>query len=125
MKFYAPKYKRLDLGLLRSSLDELDKTNRWVALGDFLPWTELEKEYNSRLDNQKKGAGNKPARMILGAMIIKHKLNLSDAETIEIIRESPTCSTFVDCMSSPTSLYSTRACSSRYASESQRKNSTR
>ena len=89
MKFYAPKYKQLDLGLLRSSLDELDKTNRWVALGDILPWTELEKEYNSRLDNQKKGAGNKPARMILGAMIIKHKLSLSDAETIEIIRESP------------------------------------
>ena len=89
MKFYTPKYKQLDLGLLRSSLDELGKTNRWVALGDFLPWTELEKEYNSRLYNQKKGAGNKPARMILGAMIIKHKLNLSDAETIEIIRESP------------------------------------
>ena len=89
MKFCAPKYKQLDLGLLRSSLDELDKTNRWVALGDLLPWTELEKEYNSRLDNKKKGAGNKPARMILGTMIIKHKLNLSDAETIEIIRESP------------------------------------
>jgi len=89
MTFYASKYKRLDLGLLRSSLDELDKTNRWVALGVLLPWTELEKEYNSRLDNQKKGAGNKPARMILGAMIIKHKLNLSNAETIEIIRENP------------------------------------
>ena len=79
MNLYAPKYKQLDLGLLRSSLDELDKTNRWVALGDLLSWTELEKEYNSRLDNQKKGAGNKPARMILGEMIIKHKLNLSDA----------------------------------------------
>jgi hypothetical protein len=89
MKFYNPKYKQLDLGLLRSSLDELDKTNRWVVLGDLLPWTELEKEYNSRLENQKKGAGNKPARMILGAMIIKHKLSLSDAETIEIIKESP------------------------------------
>ena len=74
MKFYAPKYKQLDLGLLRSSLDELDKTNRWVALGDLLLWTELKKEYNSRLDNQEKGAGNKLARMILGAMIIKHKL---------------------------------------------------
>ena len=37
MKFYAPKYKQLDLGLLRSSLDDLDKTNRWVALGDLLP----------------------------------------------------------------------------------------
>ena len=89
MKFYAPKYKQLDLGLLRSSLDELDKTNRWVALGDLLPWTELEKEYNSRLDNQKKGAGNKPARMILGAMIIKNKLNLSDAATIEHITDRP------------------------------------
>ena len=125
MKFYAPKYKQLDLGLLRSSLDELDKTNRWVALGDLLPWTELEKEYNSRLDNQKKGAGDKPARMILGAMIIKHKLHLSDAETIEIIRESPYISTFADCTSSPTRLYSSRACSSRYASGSQRKSSTR
>ena len=125
MKFYAPKYKQLDLGLLRSSLDELDKTNRWVALGDLLPWTELEKEYNSRLDNQKKGAGNKPARMILGAMIIKHKLNLSDAETIEIIRESPYMQNFCGCMSSPTSLYSPRACSSRYASDSLRKNLTR
>ena len=91
MKFYAPKYKQLDLGLLRSSLDEVDKTNRWVALGNLLPWKELYKEYNSRLDNQKKGAGNKLARMILGTMIIKHKLNLSDAETIEIIRESPYC----------------------------------
>ena len=42
MKFYAPNYKQLDLGLLRSSLDELDKTNRWVALDYLLPWTELE-----------------------------------------------------------------------------------
>lgn len=89
MKYYASKYKQLDLDLFRSSLDGLDKNNRWVALGDLLPWTELEKEYNSRLNNQKKGAGNKPARMLLGAMIIKHKLNLSDAETVEIIRESP------------------------------------
>ena len=68
MKFYAPKYKQLDLGLLCPSLDELDKTNRRVALGDLLPWTELEKEYNSRQDNQKKGAGKKPARMILSAI---------------------------------------------------------
>ena len=32
MKFYAPKYKQLDLGLLRSSLEELDKTNHgWLS----------------------------------------------------------------------------------------------
>ena len=81
MKFYSPKYKQLDLGLFRSSLDGLDKSNRWVVLGDLLPWYELEKEYNSRLKNQKKGAGNKPARTIIGALIIKHKLCLSDDET--------------------------------------------
>ena len=89
MKFYSPKYKQLDLGLFRSSLDDLDKSNRWVALGDLMPWDELEKVYNSRLKNQKKGAGNKPARMILGALIIKHKLSLSDDETIEMIKENP------------------------------------
>ena len=89
MKFYSPKYKQLDLGLFRSSLDDLDKSNRWVKLGDLMPWDELEKVYNSRLKNQKKGAGNKPARMILGALIIKHKLSLSDDETIEMIKENP------------------------------------
>jgi transposase, IS5 family len=89
MKFYAQNYKQLDLGLFKSSLEGLDKSNRWVALGDHLPWVELEKVYNSRLGNLKRGAGNKPARMVLGAMIIKHKLNLSDIETIEIIRENP------------------------------------
>lgn len=47
--------------MFRSSFDELDKNNRWVKLGDLLPWTEQEKVYNSRLDNEVKGAGNKPA----------------------------------------------------------------
>ena len=89
MKFYAKKYKQLDLGLFRSSLEDLDKSNRWVALGDNLPWVEIEKIYNSKLDNLKCGAGNKPARLVVGAMIVKHKLNLSDVETIEIIRENP------------------------------------
>lgn len=88
MKFYTPKYKQLDLDLLCSTLDGLDKVNRWVALGDLLPWAELKKEYNSMLDNRRKGAGNKPAGMIIGAMIIKHKLTISDADIIEIIWEN-------------------------------------
>jgi IS5 family transposase len=83
------KYKQLTLDMFRSSLKDLDKTNRWVILGDTLPWAELEKIYNSRLNNIDRGAGNKPARMVIGAMIIKHKMNLSDEETIQIIRENP------------------------------------
>ena len=89
MKYYTPQHKQLTLDLVRSSLDNLDKSNRWVQMGDLLPWSDIEKEYNSRLDNKEKGAGNKPARMVVGAMIVKHKLGLSDQETIDIIRENP------------------------------------
>jgi IS5 family transposase len=83
------KNRQLTLDIFRSSLDSLDKSNRWVILGDTLPWAELEKVYNSKLHNKDKGAGNKPARMIIAAMIIKHKMNLSDEETIKIIQENP------------------------------------
>ena len=83
------KYRQLTLDLFRSSLDNLDKSNRWVILGDTLPWAELEMVYNSRLNNKDRGADNKPARMVISAMLIKHKMNLSDEETILIIQENP------------------------------------
>lgn len=86
---YTSHLKQLSVDMFRSSFDDLDKNNRWVQLGDILPWTELEKIYNSRLDNEVKGAGNKPARMIIGACIIKHKFCLSDEETISMIQENP------------------------------------
>ena len=86
---YTSHLKQLSVDMFRSSFDELDKNNRWVKLGDLLPWTELEKVYNSRLDNEIKGAGNKPARMIIGACIIKHKFSLSDEDTISMIQENP------------------------------------
>lgn len=86
---YSSQYKPLSLDLFRSSFDDLDKSNRWVILADRLPWDEIEKIYNSRLDNKYKGAGNKPARMIVGACIIKHKFCLSDQETIDMIKENP------------------------------------
>lgn len=72
MKFTSQN-KQLTFDLFRSSLAELDKTNRWVMLGDLLPWAEIEKRYNSKLNNQVKGAGNKPARLIIGAIIIENQ----------------------------------------------------
>ncbi len=86
---YTSHLKQLSVDMFRSSFDELDKNNRWIKLGDLLPWTELEKVYNFRLDNEVKGAGNKPARMIIGACIIKHKFSLSDEDTISMIQENP------------------------------------
>nr|CRY93867.1 hypothetical protein [uncultured prokaryote] len=59
-------------------LENLSKDNRWVKLADSLDWDYIEVEYNKRLKNQKVGAGNKPARMVVGALIIKHMLGSSD-----------------------------------------------
>ena len=86
---YSSQHKQLIFDVFHSSLSELSKENRWVKLGDSLPWDEIEKIYNRRLNNTHGGAGNKPARMIIGAVLIKHKMNLSDEETIQAIRENP------------------------------------
>ena len=88
MKF-KPSYKQLTIDAFRSSLDGLDKSNRWVWLGDHLPWEVYEKQYGKKLNNQKAGASAKPARMVIAAMLIKHITRLSDVDTIEMIRENP------------------------------------
>ena len=92
---YTSQAKQLTIDEFRSSLEGLSKSNRWVKLGDHLPWAKIEKLYNSKLHNKDRGAGNKPARMIIGAVIIKHKLSLSDEETIQMIQENPYMQYFV------------------------------
>lgn len=74
---------------MKGSLERLPKTNRWVQMGDALPWAEFEKVYNKRLKNDSVGASNRPGRMVIAALIIKHRLNLSDEETILTIQENP------------------------------------
>lgn len=74
---------------LSGPLDRLPKNNRWVVLGDRLPWGIIELEYNKRLGKRYHGAENKPARMVVGAVIIKHMCNFSDRKTIEMISENP------------------------------------
>lgn len=54
-------------------------------------WDKIEKIYNAKLNNRHGGAGNKPARIIIGALLINHKMGLSDEETIQAICENPTC----------------------------------
>ena len=83
------KYFSQTLSLFESPLSKLPKDNRWVKLGDSLPWGKIERIYNSRLNNRGAGAGNIAARTVIGALIVKHKLCLSDVETIEAIRENP------------------------------------
>ncbi len=70
-------------------LENLSKDNRWVKLADALDWKRIEAEYNKRLSNQSRGACNKPARMVIGAIIIKHTLCCSDEGAIISIQENP------------------------------------
>lgn len=66
---------------------EKSKSNRWVKLATILPWDELANIYYKKL-SLGKGAPSKDARIIIGAIIIKHKLKLDDRGTIEIIKEN-------------------------------------
>jgi hypothetical protein len=66
----------------------LKPENRWVQLSSVVPWDDLEPAYNSVM-NMTAGRPCKPARLVIGAMIIKHKLNLSDEETVLQIQENP------------------------------------
>lgn len=88
MKYYSQNQTEL-LNELQDTLHRLNKDNRWIRLADAMPWAEIEREYNKRLRNQHGGAGNKPARMVVGALIVKHMMNLSDEDTILMIEENP------------------------------------
>lgn len=66
----------------------LNPDNRWIQLSSILPWDKLVRtwvdSYNGHL-----GASGVNPRVLIGALIIKHKLKLTDEATIEIIRENP------------------------------------
>lgn len=72
----------------------LEADNRWVSLSRHIPWEEFSSAYNMSL-SLGMGRPAKDARLVVGAMIIKHKLCLSDEETIEQIRENPYLQYFV------------------------------
>ncbi|MGL4852104.1 MAG: IS5 family transposase [Phocaeicola sp.] len=65
----------------------LDSSNRWVLLANTLPWDELCSVYNEKM-SQKMGARAIDARVVIGALIVKHRMKLSDIDTIEYIREN-------------------------------------
>jgi transposase, IS5 family len=66
----------------------LNQRNRWVQLSRLIPWKEFEEKYSDNF-SEDNGAPAKPFRMALGALIIKEKLNITDRETVDQIRENP------------------------------------
>jgi len=65
----------------------LTSTNRWVKLSRLLPWDRMVHQYDVQFKSQE---GRPPinGRVVIGALIIKHLLNLSDRETVQQIQEN-------------------------------------
>ena len=72
----------------------LDEENRWVKMSQLIPWDALSVGYDQNL-NATQGRPAKNARLVIGAVIIKHKLCLSDEETVCQIQENPYLQYFV------------------------------
>lgn len=66
---------------------QLDPNNRWVKLAELVPWDDLADIYAKHL-NPKAGRLSVDIRMVIGALIIKHKLSLSDRDTVQMISEN-------------------------------------
>ena len=67
---------------------KLTAENRWVQLAALLPWDTMANIYYSKL-SRSMGRKTVNARIVIGTLIIKHKLNLSDEETLLTISENP------------------------------------
>ena len=68
---------------------KLRSDNRWVILSKQIPWQKIEREYESNFNGSDTGNVAKPARVALGALIIKERLGLTDRETVLQIQENP------------------------------------
>ncbi|MFC2115513.1 IS5 family transposase [Bacteroidota bacterium] len=68
-------------------LQQLDANNRWVQLAELVPWDELAGIYAKNLDPNA-GRLSVDLRMVIGALIIKHKLSLTDRDTVLMISEN-------------------------------------
>jgi len=67
--------------------NSLSPDNRWVKLAKIIPWDDLANIYIKQLDSHS-GRMSIDVRMVIGALIIKHKLGLDDRGTVEMISEN-------------------------------------
>ena len=65
----------------------LTHTNRWVRLSQLIPWDKIVKQYDMQF-HSKEGRPPISGRVVIGAVIIKHMLALTDRETIQQIQEN-------------------------------------
>lgn len=65
----------------------LDPANRWVALARLIPWDDLARIYIRGMRSDR-GRLSVDIRTVIGALIVKHRLCLSDRDTVDQIAEN-------------------------------------
>ncbi len=65
----------------------LSPDNRWVKLSQIIPWDDLASIYMKQLSSTS-GRESIDVRMVIAALIIKHKLGLDDRGTVDMISEN-------------------------------------
>jgi len=65
----------------------LNPQNRWILMAHHLPWDKLVEIFSKHFSPI--GAVCINPRIVIGSLLIKHKLNLSDQETVQTIAENP------------------------------------
>ena len=79
--------KQLTLENFKHPFNELQEDNRWIILAGLVPWDELAGIYARNL-HPGEGRLSVDIRMVIGALIIKHRLCLSDRDTVDMISEN-------------------------------------
>ncbi len=72
----------------------LDENNRWIKMSQCIPGGAVAEAYYEGLSSTQRRP-TKDASLVVGAVIIKHKLDLSDRETVAQIQENPYLQYFV------------------------------
>ena len=67
---------------------DLDAENRWVKLASIMPWKKIEELY-ARNFKGTNGQEAKSGRLAFAALYIQGRLDITDAETVDQIRETP------------------------------------
>jgi len=84
---YTPQ-NQLTLDMFETPFESvLDEDNRWVKLANLIPWDNLAEIYCQKL-NSKSGRKSVDVRLVIAALIVKHKLNLDDRGTVYMIQEN-------------------------------------
>ena len=64
-------------------------------MASLVPWEKFENKYAEQFSESGMGAPAKSFRIALGSLLIKEKLNITDEETIDQIRENPYLQYFI------------------------------